>query len=67
MTAVTAPKKDVIKKTEYNKLVKKGNINTTDTSNSVKKAVYNTKISQIEKKNTHHDHAEYITTQEFNK
>ena len=37
-------------------------------SNLVKKAGYNTKISEIEKKNTDHDHSnKHITTQEFDK
>ena len=60
-------KNDIVKKTEYNKLVKKINdINTTDTSNLVKKTDYNTKISEIENK-TNTDHDTYITNQEFNK
>ena len=59
-------KNDVIKKTEYNELVKKVN-STTDTSNLVQKTEYNTKISEIENKINDHDHDEYITTQEFNK
>ena len=57
---------DVIKKTEYNELVKKVN-STTDTSNLVQKTEYNTKISEIENKINNHDHDKYITTQEFNK
>ena len=53
---------------EYNELVKNfNNINTTDTIELVKKTDYNTKINKIEKKITDHDHAKYITTQEFNK
>ena len=32
-----------------------------------KKTNYNTKINEIEKKITDHDHGKYITTQEFNK
>ena len=37
-------------------------------SNLVKKADYNTKISEIENKiTTDHDHDKYITTQEFNR
>ena len=41
----------VVKKNEYNELVKKvNNINTTDTSDLVKKHGYNTKINGIEKK-----------------
>ena len=61
-------KNDAVKMTEYDELVKKVNaIQTTDTSNLVKKTDYNTKISEIEKKITDHDHDKYITTQEFNK
>ena len=41
-------------------------IQTTDTSDFVKKADYDTKIGEIEKKITDHDH-KYITTQEFNR
>ena len=33
----------------------------------VKKTDYNTKISEIEKKTTDHNHGKYITTPEFNK
>ena len=39
------------------------NINTTDTSNLVEKTGYNTKLNEIEKKITDHDHARYIPTQ----
>ena len=51
-------------KTEYNELVKKVNgIQTTDTGNLVKKADYNTKIGEVEKKMLDHDHNnKYITT-----
>ena len=43
-------------------------IQTTDTSVLVKKTDYNTKIYEIEKKMTDHDHSnKYITTQKFNK
>ena len=38
-----------------------------DVSNLVKKADYNTKINEIEKKATDHNHDKYITTPEFNK
>ena len=49
-------------------MVKKVNvIQTTDTSNLVKKADYDTKIYEIEKKILDRDHNKYITTQEFNK
>ena len=37
-----------------------------DVSSLVKKTDYNTKISDIEKKITDHDHDKYITTPEFN-
>ena len=37
-----------------------------DDSGLVKKTDYNTKISDIEKKITDHDHNKYITTPEFN-
>ena len=52
---------------KYNdELVKQANaIQTTDTSNLDKKADYNTKIEEIEKKIP--AHGKYITTQEFNK
>ena len=52
-----------------NKLVNKtNNISATDTSNLVKKTDYNiTKVIEIENKINDHDHAKYITTQEFNK
>ena len=36
-------------------------------SNLVKKTDYNTKINEIEKKLTDHNHDKYITTPEFNK
>ena len=36
-------------------------------SNLVKKADYNTKVKEIEKKITNHNHDKYITTPEFNK
>ena len=52
--------------TESDKLVKKVNaIQTPDTSNLVKKTDYDTKISETGKKILDHDHAKYITTQEF--
>ena len=38
-----------------------------DTSNLVKKTDYNTKVTEIEKKLTDHNHDKYITTAEFNK
>ena len=53
-------------KNEYNSLVIKVNaIQTTDTTNLVKIADYNTNIYEIQKIIT--DHVWYITTQEFNK
>ena len=46
-----AVKNEVVKKTEYNELVKKvSNINTTDTSDLVIKTDYITKINEIKKK-----------------
>ena len=42
-------------------------IQTTDTSNLVKKADYDTKINEIESKIFDCYHNKYITTQEFNK
>ena len=63
-----AVKNDVVKKTEYNELIKKVNsFITTGSSNLVKKTDLNTKIREIENKINDHDHAKYITTQEFNK
>ena len=41
----------ILMKTEYDELIKKINaIQTTDTSNLVKKTGYNTKLNEIEKK-----------------
>ena len=58
----------MLKTTEYNELVKKvDNINSTDTSDLVEKADYNTKITAIEKKTTDHNHDKYIITQKCNK
>ena len=37
-----------------------------DVSSLVKKADYDTKVSDIEKKITDHDHDKYVTTPEFN-
>ena len=49
-------------------MVKKVNaIQAVDAGNLIKKTDYDTKISEIEKKMLDHDHAKYITTQEFNK
>ena len=38
-----------------------------DFSNLVKKTDYNTKITEIKKKLTNHNHDKYIDTSEFNK
>ena len=52
---------NVVKKIVYDKLVKNVNaIQTTDTSNLVKKACYNTKICEIENKMLDHNHDKYI-------
>ena len=60
-------KNEVVKKTVYNELFKKGNaIQVVNAGNLVKKADYNTKIAEIEKKILDHDHSKYMTTQEFN-
>ena len=63
-------KKEVVKKTEYNELVKKVNaIKTTDTRNLLRKTDYDKKISEIQKnkKNpTDYDHSNRYTTQELN-
>ena len=49
-------------------MVKKANdIETIDTSDSVKEAEYDTKTADIEKKILDHNHDKYITTQELNK
>ena len=57
---------EIVKKTEYDELIRKCNaIQTINTGNLVKKANYNTKINEIEKKTSDHDHGEYITTQGF--
>ena len=57
-------KNDIIKKTEYDELVKKvNNIKTTDNSDLVKKADNNTKFSEIEEKILHHNLDKYINTQ----
>ena len=59
-------KNEVVKKSEYNELVKINNINTTDTSDLVKKNPDYKKSNEIENKITDNDHEEYITKQEFN-
>ena len=49
-------KYEVVKNTEYDKLVKKVNaIKTTDTCDIIKKADYDTKMNEIEKKINDHD------------
>ena len=60
-------KNDVVKKTEYNELVRKfDKIKTTRTSDLVRKTDFSTKINEIENKiTTDHNHAKYITTQEL--
>ena len=61
-------KNDVVKRIEHGELVKKvDNIKTTDTSDLVKKAEYDTKIGKIEKKILDHNHDKYVTTLKFNK
>ena len=61
-------KNEVVNKTLYDELVKKVNtLHTTGTNNLVRKADFNTKIVEIEKKILDHNHDKYITTQEFNK
>ena len=53
----------VVKKTEYDELIKNvSNIKTTDTIDLVKKTDYNTKDEKIEKKITDHEHGKYFTT-----
>ena len=62
-----AIKNDVVKRIEHGELVKKvDNIKTTDTSDLVKKAEYDTKIGKIEKKIVDHNHDKYVTTLKFN-
>ena len=57
---------EVIKKNVYNELVKNINaIKTVDISDLVKKADYDTKVEEIEKK-LDHKNDKCITTQEFN-
>ena len=61
--------KEAVKKDAHDKLVKTFNaIQTSDTSNLVKKTGNDTTISKTEKKITDHDdNNKYITTQKFNK
>ena len=58
--------KKMLKKTNTIGLVITTVLNT-NTNCLVKKTYYHTKICEIEKKITDHDHSKYITTQEFNK
>ena len=53
----------------YDEFVKNVSVTkTTDTSDLVKKADYDTKIGKIEKRITDHYHSnKYVTTEEFNK
>ena len=57
----------VVKKTEFNELVKNfNNIDTADTNDLVKTWLLH-KNNEIEKKITDHSHEKYITTEQFNK
>ena len=57
---------DVVKKTEYDELIRKFiAIETINTGNLVKKSNYNTKINATEKKSTDHDRGKCINTLEF--
>ena len=61
-------KNNDVKKTKYDKLGKEVNaVQTSDTSDLVKKFNYNTKINEIENKILDHGHDKSITAQEFNK
>ena len=61
-------KNDVVKKNEYDELVKNADASqTTDTSNLVHEADYDTKFNKILKTFTDYDHAKYITPQKINK
>ena len=56
-----------VKKTKFDEMLKKVNdIKTTHTSDLVKKAEYDTKITELEKKVLDHNHDKHSTTQEFN-
>ena len=58
---------EVLKKTGYNELIKKANaLQTADASNLVKNLSM-TKIGETKIKILDHDHAKFITSQEFNK
>ena len=59
---------EVVKKTVFDESVKNVDvIQASDAGKLVKKAEYNTKISEIEKKILGHNHEKSITTQEVNK
>ena len=61
-------KNNDVKKTKYDKLVKEVNaVQTSDTSDLVKKINCNTKINEIENKILDHGHDKSNTAQEFNK
>ena len=56
-------KDEVVKKTVYDKLIKRINVfQTNDTSNLVKRADYD----ETKKKVLAHNHDKYVTTQQFN-
>ena len=60
---------EVVKKSVCDELAEKFNpIQTTDTNNLVRKADYDSEISEIKKKILDHDHnSKYVITQEFNR
>ena len=61
-------KNEVVRTNLNNQIVKKVNtIETTDTSNLVNKADYDTEIYETKKEILHHNHDKYITTQKLNK
>ena len=61
-------KNEVVRTNLNNQIVKKVNtIETTDTSNLVKKADYDTEIYETKKEILYHNHDKYITTQKLNK
>ena len=61
-------KNEVVRTNLNNQIVKKVNtVETTDTSDLVKKADYDTEIYETKKEILHHNHDKYITTQKFNK
>ena len=61
-------KNDVVKKNEYDELIKKADaIQTTDTSNLAHEADYDTKFNKVLKRFTDYGHAKYITPRKINK